>query len=94
VFQRVPCALTALPNAQDEARFTHFKSTVLPVLLSGLNGTCQPHTALFIPSYYDYVRVRNELLRREQVCDSHVQPIEVQFEIYHVLERIETVHCR
>jgi Utp25, U3 small nucleolar RNA-associated SSU processome protein 25 len=67
VFQRVPCPLTALPDAQDEARFAPFKSTVLPVLLSGLNGSCQPHTALFIPSYYDYVRVRNELLRREQV---------------------------
>lgn len=33
-------------------------------------GACRSHTALYVPSYYDYVRVRNELLRREQVHSS------------------------
>lgn len=66
VFQRVLCLSGTSPSAQDDVRFEHFKSVVLPALLTANHGQCQPHTVLFIPSYYDYVRVRNELLRREQ----------------------------
>ncbi|KAG5177223.1 digestive organ expansion factor, partial [Tribonema minus] len=65
VFQRIPCGLREDPAAQDDARFNHFVGTVLPALLSAQH-TYTPHTAVFVPSYYDYVRVRNELLRREQ----------------------------
>ena len=68
VFQKVPVSSGAGPDAQDDARFAHFKTTILPMLLNAKTGSAaQPHTAIFVPSYYDYVRVRNELLRREQV---------------------------
>lgn len=58
VFQRVPCDS---PAAQDDARFEYFVGTVLPQLLR----TKQGHTAVFIPSYFDYVRLRNHLIKNK-----------------------------
>lgn len=58
MFQRVPCDS---PAFQDDARFEYFTGTVLPQLLR----VKQSHTAVFIPSYFDYVRVRNHLVRNK-----------------------------
>ena len=58
----------------DDARLEAFKSLVLP-LLKPRRSACggeeksaqkQPHTLIFIPSYFDYVRLRN-LLDAEEV---------------------------
>ena len=58
VFQLIP-----VPDfeTQDELRFQHFKNNVLNQVLR-LN---QSHTIIITPSYLDFVKVRNELLRRE-----------------------------
>jgi U3 small nucleolar RNA-associated protein 25 len=57
----------------DDARLETFKSLVLPLLkprrsAGGVEekSAQQPHTLIFIPSYFDYVRLRN-LLDAEQV---------------------------
>lgn len=58
-FERVVCdSLVELA----EARFQHFKHEVLPKLRSSAQG----HTLIFIPSYFDYVRVRN-LFKTENI---------------------------
>ncbi len=52
-----------------------FKATLLPQLLAGATGevNAQPHTLIFVPSYLDYVRLRNTLLREDveftQCCE-------------------------
>ncbi|KAI8835176.1 hypothetical protein BJ741DRAFT_608241, partial [Chytriomyces cf. hyalinus JEL632] len=43
----------------DDARFKHFVEKVIPTLKRG--GLEQKGTIIFIPSYFDYVRVRNHL---------------------------------
>lgn len=58
VFQRVP---SDSPSTQDDTRFDYFVGTVLPQILRAK----QAHTAVFIPSYFDYVRVRNHLLKNK-----------------------------
>ena len=42
-----------------------FKASVLPQLLAGATGevNAQPHTLIYVPSYFDFVRLRNTLLR-------------------------------
>ena len=54
----------------DDARIEAFKSLVLPLLKPSRKGeqktVQQPHTLIFIPSYFDYVRLRN-LLDAEDV---------------------------
>ena len=52
LFERIPCLSLADVN---EVRFQHFKTDVLPKLRSSVQG----HTLIYIPSYFDYVRVRN-----------------------------------
>jgi U3 small nucleolar RNA-associated protein 25 len=58
VFLRVPATSA---DSQEEERFGTFVSDVLePLLRRG-----QTRTLLFAPSYLQFVRIRNELLRRE-----------------------------
>lgn len=65
VFQRVPCDSLA---SQDDSRFDYFVGTVLPQVLRSK----QTHTAIFIPSYFDYVRIRNHLMKnRASVVNVH-----------------------
>ncbi|KAK9762664.1 rRNA-binding ribosome biosynthesis protein utp25, variant 2 [Basidiobolus ranarum] len=54
VFTRIPCK-----NAVEAAdvRFRHFIDKVLPTLRK--SAISQEHTLIFIPSYFDFVRVRN-----------------------------------
>ena len=62
VFQLVPC--TSHVDA-EEARFEYFKQYILTPLIR----SNQPHTLIVCPSYLHYVRIRNELLKREvRVC--------------------------
>lgn len=56
VFQRVACS--SLAQASD-AKFKHFETRILPPLMKGLDsssGQTVTHTAIFAPSYFDYVK--------------------------------------
>ena len=68
VFQRVPCAQ---PRLQGDARFDYMVKKVLPEIQRLQQG----HTLLFIPSYYDFVRLRNYAVREElsHVCVSEYE---------------------
>jgi U3 small nucleolar RNA-associated protein 25 len=54
-FERVPGDAAADPRAGADARFAHFTATVWPRLAAA--GPA-PGLLLFIPSYYDYVRLK------------------------------------
>ena len=58
VFQRVPCTSFA---DQGSDRLQYFEERVLPQILRSK----QKHTMIFIPSYFDFVSVRNLLLKKE-----------------------------
>ncbi len=63
VFQRVPCDSFA---TQGDKRIKYFTTNVLPQLLR----TKQKHTLLYIPSYFDFVALRNIFLKHE-IASSH-----------------------
>jgi U3 small nucleolar RNA-associated protein 25 len=69
VFQRVPCDSFA---AQGERRIKYFNSVILPQLLR----TKQKHTLIYIPSYFDFVSVRNILLRHDIASSQFVSVTE------------------
>lgn len=48
-------------ESQEESRFQYFKESVLNQVLR-LN---QAHTLIVTPSYLSFIRLRNELIRRE-----------------------------
>ena len=56
VFQRIPCS-SFVNQGKDRLRF--FEQRILPQIQN------QKHTMLFIPSYFDFVSVRNLLLKKE-----------------------------
>jgi len=56
VFQRIPCSSFA-NQGSDRLRF--FEQRILPQIRK------QKHTMIFIPSYFDFVSVRNLLLKKE-----------------------------
>ena len=56
LFQRIPC-LDGLKSA-DNDRFSYVTKTILPKI----ERSKQNRTLLFIPSYFDFVRVRNWLI--------------------------------
>ncbi len=43
----------------------YFKTSLLPRLRAGATGdvNAEPHTLIFVPSYFDFVRLRNTMLR-------------------------------
>lgn len=47
------------PQADSDARFKFFTSTVLPNLLRSANKASNKGTVIFVPSYLDFVRLRN-----------------------------------
>ena len=64
-FHRVP--VESLGGA-DDARLEFFRDRLLPGLLAGCApeaGCPSGHTLIFVPSYFDYVRLRNLLDARE-----------------------------
>jgi U3 small nucleolar RNA-associated protein 25 len=58
VFHRVPCASLF---TQSEARIKYFEQKILPQLIR-LN---QNRTLIFIPSYFDFVSLRNLMVQKE-----------------------------
>mmetsp|Transcript_18475 Transcript_18475/g.38179 ORF Transcript_18475/g.38179 Transcript_18475/m.38179 type:complete len:318 (-) Transcript_18475:1574-2527(-) len=56
VFQRVPCRSLV---DQNKDRLSYFADKILPDI------SRRKHTMIFLPSYFDFVAVRNLLLKRE-----------------------------
>ncbi|KAI8822997.1 digestive organ expansion factor [Fimicolochytrium jonesii] len=56
IFHRVPCAS---PIDADDARFTYFVEKILPTLRQSV--VQQKHSMIFVPSYFDFVRVKKYL---------------------------------
>lgn len=56
----------AAVTRSDEV-FEYFKKTVVPQLRAGATGevNAQPHTLVYVPSYFDFVRLRNHFLRED-----------------------------
>ncbi|TPX42864.1 hypothetical protein SeMB42_g02740 [Synchytrium endobioticum] len=54
VFLRIP--LSSVSEA-DDARFNYFVTSILP----SIHRNLQPQTLIMIPSYFDFVRIRNHL---------------------------------
>jgi len=54
------------PTTLADVRLSEFKQRMLPTLLRALETGPEAQTLLFIPSYFDFVRVR-ELLKKEDV---------------------------
>lgn len=59
VFQRLECESV---TQADDVRFAYFTQRLLP----RLRASAQSHIVLFIPSYFDYVRVRNYFRRLQE----------------------------
>ena len=60
VFQRIPCNSFATQSAD---RLKYFVSNVLPQL----EKHQQKHTLIYVPSYFEFIALRNVLLKREHV---------------------------
>ena len=58
VFQRVPCSSIA---NQGECRVKYFRDVILPQLIR----TKQKHTLVYIPSYFDFISIRNIMMKNE-----------------------------
>lgn len=58
VFQRVPCKSFATQGAE---RLEYFESNVLPEI----QRTKQKHTMIYVPSYFEFISLRNLLLKKE-----------------------------
>lgn len=58
VFHRIQCDA---PDEQDDRKFQYFSENTLTSLLRQDQGA----TLILTPSYFDYIRVRNELMRQE-----------------------------
>lgn len=69
VFQRMPCSSLA---SQGNDRLTYFSKKVLPQLLQ----LQQKHTLIYIPSYFDFVGIRNILLKKDQTSHDFVSVTE------------------
>mmetsp|Transcript_1590 Transcript_1590/g.2903 ORF Transcript_1590/g.2903 Transcript_1590/m.2903 type:complete len:770 (+) Transcript_1590:92-2401(+) len=63
VFQRVSCQSFA---SQGESKVKYFKDVILPQLIQ----TKQKHTLIYIPSYFDFVSIRNIMLKHE-IASNH-----------------------
>ena len=63
VYQRVSCESFA---TQGDQRVKYFKDTILPQLIR----TKQKHTLIYIPSYFDFISVRNMMLKHE-IASNH-----------------------
>jgi len=63
VYQRVSCESF---TTQGDQKVRYFKDTILPQLLR----TKQKHTLIYIPSYFDFISVRNMMLKHE-IASNH-----------------------
>lgn len=62
LFQRIACAS---PADDADARFNAFVSKILPLLSGSGRLVAGGHVLVFVPSYFDYVRLRNHLCRKD-----------------------------
>jgi Protein of unknown function (DUF1253). len=69
VFQRVSSQSF---SSQGESKVKYFKDAILPQLIR----TKQKHTLIFIPSYFDFVSIRNIMLKHEIVSNHFVSVTE------------------
>ncbi|KND02358.1 rRNA-binding ribosome biosynthesis protein UTP25 [Spizellomyces punctatus DAOM BR117] len=56
IFHRIPCTS---PSEADDTRFKYFIEKILPTLRQSV--VQQKHSMIFVPSYFDFVRLRNYL---------------------------------
>jgi U3 small nucleolar RNA-associated protein 25 len=72
IFQRIPSPSNSSSSSSssssalelaDDARYEYFVNTVFPKIQT----THENHTLIFIPSYLDYVRIRNYLKHRHVI---------------------------
>lgn len=68
VFQRVPCDI----QTQGNDRLKYFKEKVLPQIVR-IN---QKHTLIYVPSYFDYVALRNMLMKNDSTSYNFVSVTE------------------
>lgn len=64
VFQRVPCDI----KTQGDARLNYFTEKVLPQIIR----LRQKHTLIYVPSYFDFVSLRNVLMKNEATTSNFV----------------------
>lgn len=69
VFQRINCDSIL---TQGEARVKYFEDVILPQLMQSK----QKSTLIFIPSYFDFLAVRNVMLKHEVLCNHFVSVTE------------------
>ena len=68
VFQRVPCDI----QTQGDDRLKYFKEKVLPQIVR----LHQKHTMIYVPSYFDFVALRNMLMKNESTSYNFVSVTE------------------
>jgi len=68
VFQRVPCNI----QTQGDDRLIYFKEKVLPQIVR----LRQKHTMIYVPSYFDFVALRNMLMKNESTSYNFVSVTE------------------
>ena len=68
VFQRVPCDI----QTQGDDRHKYFKEKVLPQIVR----LHQKHTMIYVPSYFDFVALRNMLMKNESTSYNFVSVTE------------------
>ncbi|TPX71873.1 hypothetical protein SpCBS45565_g00938 [Spizellomyces sp. 'palustris'] len=56
IFHRIPCTS---PSEADDTRFKYFIEKILPTLRQSV--VQQTHSMIYVPSYFDFVRLRNYL---------------------------------
>eukprot|EP01007_Sphenomonas_quadrangularis_P003120 NODE_568_length_1347_cov_192.484592_g443_i0.p1 GENE.NODE_568_length_1347_cov_192.484592_g443_i0~~NODE_568_length_1347_cov_192.484592_g443_i0.p1 ORF type:complete len:430 (+),score=95.47 NODE_568_length_1347_cov_192.484592_g443_i0:27-1292(+) len=86
VFQRLPCSSTK--DACVESRFAYYGSKVFPKLPRDLVPSRPwetPSTVLFVPSYFDFVRLRNFYEKLESECFVELCEYTANKDVYHNL---------
>jgi len=68
VFQRVPCSI----QTQGDDRLKYFGEKVLPQIVR----LRQKHTLIYIPSYFDFVSLRNLLMKADTTASNFVSVTE------------------
>ena len=67
--------------SEDDARFEHFTTKTLPMLLKSAVSSTQ--TIIFVPSYFDFVRVKRYMKKMDNISftsisESVVAPMRVE----------------
>ena len=68
VFQRVPCSI----QTQGDDRLKYFSEKVLPQIVR----LRQKHTLVYVPSYFDFIAIRNLLMKADTTTSNFVSVTE------------------